>query len=58
MTHPILSRLTELRLRYARHLERLEASDMDALFKRVRMKELRAGLEELERQIAKEEEGK
>jgi len=57
MTHPILSSLTDLRARYARHLERVEASDMDMLFKRVRMKELRAALEELDSQIAKEEAG-
>ena len=54
MPNSILSYLTDLRARYARQLQHIEASDMDPLFRRIRMKELRAGIEECDRQIANE----
>jgi len=55
MPDPIPIQLARLRARYARHLRRLEASDMDPLFRRVNMKQMREAVEELDQQIEKEE---
>jgi len=44
--------LIELRNQYERHLIRLDASDMDPLFRRANMKQMREAIAELERQIA------
>ena len=56
MTDPILTKLTTLRDAYALHLARLELSDMDPLFRRVNMKQMRDAIAELDRQIARCEE--
>jgi len=58
MTDPIALQLARLRDAYAVHLVRLEASDMDPLFRRVNMKQMREAVEELDRQIAHGEAGK
>ena len=55
MTDPIPVQLATLRDYYALYLTRLEASDMDPLFRRAAMKEIQRGIDELDRQIAKEE---
>jgi len=56
MNTSIITQLTDLRARYTRHLARLEASDMDPLFKRYAMRQTQQGIDELDVQIAKEEE--
>ena len=52
MTDPIPVQLAKLRDYYAAYLTRLEASDMDNIFKRAAMKQTREGIAELDRQIA------
>jgi len=49
---PIPLQLARLRDAYVLHLVRIEASDMDPLFRRAAMKMTQQGIDELERQIA------
>ena len=55
MIDPIPLQLARLRDAYALYLARLEWSDMDPLFRRSAMKQVREGIDELDRQIANEE---
>lgn len=52
MSNPILPQLARLRDAYVLHLTRLELSDMDPIFKQVAVRRTRAGIAELETQIA------
>ena len=56
MPNSIVSQLIRLRNSYALQLIRVEASDMDSIFKRYAMRQTQQGIDECDRQIAKEEE--